>query len=219
MIFNMVGASGKKPFIPQYTGKAKLVLLGNGDSGYMEFYTSGTLTWLDDKVPRFVDMFCVGGGGGGSGGVTDPQLLCRSRRGRRVYDNGSVRPAPAGSRNHNRRRGRGECPQQQLHGDEQGRRRGYHLHRGHLRRRRRKRRSRRVELSRRRRGKRGWNRQRKFFQRGKKRRQQWRRRRQRVPLCRQRPGHPYHRPVGAHPRRRRFRRGRFEFHSRRSFGF
>ncbi|MGI6152197.1 MAG: glycine-rich domain-containing protein, partial [Christensenellales bacterium] len=72
MIFNMVGASGKKPFIPQYTGKAKLVLLGNGDSGYMEFYTSGTLTWLDDKVPRFVDMFCVGGGGGGSGGVTDP---------------------------------------------------------------------------------------------------------------------------------------------------
>jgi len=69
MIFNMVGAAGKKPFIPQFTGKAKLVLLNGGKAGYMEFYTSGTLTWLDDKVPPSVDLFCVGGGAGGAHGV------------------------------------------------------------------------------------------------------------------------------------------------------
>lgn len=66
MIFNMVGAMGKKPFLPQFTGKAKLVLLGDGSAGYMEFYTSGTLTWLGDKRPSAIDAFCVGGGGGGA---------------------------------------------------------------------------------------------------------------------------------------------------------
>jgi hypothetical protein len=72
IISNFPSGGGKKLFAPQFTGKSKLVLLNGGKAGYMEFYTSGTLTWLDDKVPPSVDMFCVGGGGGGSGGVTDP---------------------------------------------------------------------------------------------------------------------------------------------------
>ena len=69
MIFNMAGASGKRPFLPQYTGKSRIVFLGNGSAGYMEFYTSGTLTWLDGKHPEKVDAFCVGGGSGGANGT------------------------------------------------------------------------------------------------------------------------------------------------------
>ena len=66
MIFNMVGPMGKKPYLPLFTGKAKVTFLGDGSAGYMEFYTSGTLTWLNDKVPPSVDLFCVGGGAGGA---------------------------------------------------------------------------------------------------------------------------------------------------------
>lgn len=61
------GGGGKGvPFLPFFSGKSKLVLLNGGKAGYMEFYTSGTLTWKDDKVPPSVDLFCVGGGGAGA---------------------------------------------------------------------------------------------------------------------------------------------------------
>lgn len=63
-----VGESGG--FFPHYTGSNNLVISENGQSGYMEFYTSGTLTWRNDEIPKTVDATCVGGGGAGSKGAT-----------------------------------------------------------------------------------------------------------------------------------------------------
>jgi len=68
MIFNMVGAAGGVKFLPQYDGYWNLVLGKDGKSGYAEFYSSGTLTWRDDKIPPTVDVTCIGAGGGGGHG-------------------------------------------------------------------------------------------------------------------------------------------------------
>lgn len=57
---------GAKGFTPIYSGESKIVMSEDGKSGYIECYTSGSLTWLDGKFPETVDITCVGAGGGGS---------------------------------------------------------------------------------------------------------------------------------------------------------
>lgn len=68
MIFNLVSGGGsKKPIIPLYDGLCNFVSSDDGQSGYLEIISTGTLTWAGGIVPETVDMFCVGGGAGGAG--------------------------------------------------------------------------------------------------------------------------------------------------------
>lgn len=64
-------SGGKTAFIPQFSGQGKITLLSDdGSSGYAEFTSSGVLTWKGNRVPKNVDVFCVGGGAGGCYGKT-----------------------------------------------------------------------------------------------------------------------------------------------------
>ncbi len=69
MIFNMAGAAGGIKYLPLFDGYWNLALSKDGKSGYAEFFSSGTLTWQDGKIPASADITCVGAGGGGSNGV------------------------------------------------------------------------------------------------------------------------------------------------------
>lgn len=70
MIFNVSSPSGgKTPVYPQYTGTMNVVYLNDdATAGYAEFTSSGTLSWVNDQLPKGVkfDLFCVGGGAGGA---------------------------------------------------------------------------------------------------------------------------------------------------------
>ena len=59
------GGGGAIRYAPLFTGMNTLVISDDGTSGYMEFYSSGTLSWAGGKLPSQFDLFCVGGGGGG----------------------------------------------------------------------------------------------------------------------------------------------------------
>lgn len=72
---------GIKAFIPLYTGEANIVLSEDGKSGYMECFTSGTLTWQNDYLPESVDVTCVGGGGGGGNAYNHSSSVYRAGSG------------------------------------------------------------------------------------------------------------------------------------------
>lgn len=58
---------GPKVYTPVYTGNMNLVYTNAKQTGgYIEFTSSGTLTWAENTPPKKSDLFCVGGGGGGS---------------------------------------------------------------------------------------------------------------------------------------------------------
>lgn len=68
MIFNMTGGGAKKGggILPLYSGACHIVVSEDGKSGYIEMYESGILAWSGARVPKAVDITCVGAGGGGS---------------------------------------------------------------------------------------------------------------------------------------------------------
>ncbi len=62
--FFIRSGSGGKPLQVNYTGSCKIVA-ETATKGYIECYSSGTLSF-SDRLPQTVDVFLVGGGGGGS---------------------------------------------------------------------------------------------------------------------------------------------------------
>ncbi|EPR07752.1 glycine-rich domain-containing protein [Ruminiclostridium papyrosolvens] len=62
--FFIRSGSGGKPLEVNYTGSCKIVA-ETATKGYIECYSSGTLSFID-RLPQTVDVFLVGGGGGGS---------------------------------------------------------------------------------------------------------------------------------------------------------
>lgn len=65
------GGGGAKRFQPVFSGQSNIVMSENTKSGYVEFFTSGVLTWTNDEVPPAIDLFCVGGGGGGGNAILE----------------------------------------------------------------------------------------------------------------------------------------------------
>ncbi|ACL75204.1 glycine-rich domain-containing protein [Ruminiclostridium cellulolyticum] len=62
--FFIRNGSGGKPLGVNYTGSCKIVA-ETATKGYIECYSSGTLSF-SDRLPQTVDVFLAGGGGGGS---------------------------------------------------------------------------------------------------------------------------------------------------------
>ncbi len=62
--FFIRSGGGGKPLEVNYTGSCKIVA-ETATKGYIECYSSGTLSFID-RLPQTVDVFLVGGGGGGS---------------------------------------------------------------------------------------------------------------------------------------------------------